>query len=106
VPRACGCHTDKEKAHFAECDLQAQDLGVQLEVARTEQAVITPHELVHDIFYDAPLIPPARRRHRRLRKGQRARARRKDRTGCRLLRTAKLTECGPIEQAYMSMKAE
>lgn len=101
-----GCHTDKEEAHFAECDLQAQDLGVQLEVVRAEQDTITPHELVEDIFHDAPLIPPARRRHRRLRKGQRARARRKDRAGRRLFRTAKRTECGPTEQAYISMKTE
>ena len=101
-----GCHTDKEEAHFAECDRQALILDVQLEVVRAEQDTTTPHELTEDTFHDAPLIPPTRRKQRRLRKGQRARARRKDRAGLRLFRRAKRTECGHTRSVSMQTEQE
>ena len=82
-----GCHIDKEEAHFAKCDLMAQDLGAQLEAVRAEQDAVAPHELVEDIFYDT-VLTPRRRLHRRVRKKQRARMRRNTRVEFKVFRRA------------------
>ena len=92
-----GTHDDLEKAYFDRCNREALDLSVPvLHVPECE------HELDEDIFHDAMLIPHTRRRHRRVRKGQRGRLRRKNRAEFRAFRRAqRRVESGPTRNVMV-----
>ena len=108
-----GLHTDPEVAHFHKCDLEAcQQLSLQqptdYQQPSNQQQSSASIDIPANQRLTEPTTQPRRRKHRRLRKGQRAKQRQVDRVGGRRYRKARrqLEKCGPTRDVAVQVQPE